>query len=383
MIGRRGVLTGGAAAIFVPGISFAAEPRVYKASISLEDNRVLIAVGMDGAGPFIFMIDTGAYISLIRPELAKQLKLPVSVTERSRGVAGKSREFPVYEAKNFIIGGGIRQPYVALEGSFDFGYQQDIYGALAAGILTVSDTDLDFDTGELRIYPDGRGDRPGYTAIDSHIPVAALTRRASPKISATVMLNGQPIHCTLDTGAPDTLILNQSSAKRLGLWRDDRPYAPHRAHGIGGTGPVGRIVRVDSLEMGGARHDRPLVSLLGNTIDSDYDGILGLSFIRRFNLSIDTRRHQLWVQPSRQTVPGQHYILSGLWIDRDGNRIVVSGVGTGSPAAKADIQVDDVIVGDWNLVLRSIDGRPSSVAHLTVERGGARRDVDLTLAPYL
>jgi serine protease Do len=379
-----GMLT--AAGLTGPAAALAAEPRMFKSSIALQDGRVLVAVGMNGAGPFIFMIDTGAYVSLIRPELAKQLKLKVTGIEHSVGVGGKGKAFQVYLAKDFIIGGGIRQAEVVLQDSFEFGYQQEIYGALAAGILTATDTDLDFDKGELRIYPDGRGDRPGYSAIDSHIPRVERPGRGSTKIDATVMLNGRPIRCTLDTGSHAPLLLYRGAAQRLGLWRDDRPYAPFRANGIGGMGSVGRIIRAESLEMGGARQEQPLVSLLGDTLGgkfNDFDGILGLSFIRRFNLSIDTRGRQLWVQPSRQTVPAQRYTLSGLWLDHDGDRITVAGVGTGSPAAAAGMRVGDSIIGEWNQALRASTGAPGSVAHFTVERGGVRRDVDLALAPYL
>lgn len=379
----RALAVGGAAVAFGER-TLAAEPRVYTSSIVVENDRVLIAVGMNGAGPFFFMIDTGTYLSLIRPDLARQLKLPVKGIEHSRGVGGKGRNFTVYLAKDFIIGGGMRQPSVALEDSFDFGYRQDIHGALAAGVLTTIDADLDFDKGELRIYPDGRGDRPGYVAIESQIPRIEQPERGSRKISATVMLDGHPIRCILDTGAPGRLMLNQASARRLGLWNDDRPFAPIRPNGIAGTGPVARIVRVGALEMGGAREERPLVTLLGNSLSNEFDGILGLSFIRRFNLSIDTRRRQLWVQPSRQTVSPQRYALSGLWIDHDGDRMSVAAVGTGSPAAAAGIRVGDRIVGQaFPAVLRKIGGGPGTDISLGIERGGVASTVYLKLAPYL
>lgn len=218
--------------------------------------------------------------------------------------------------------------------------------------------------------------------LDSEIPQVEDPSRGSRKITATVMLEGRPIRCVLDTGAPSVLMLNQTAAKRLGLW-DGRPYAPIRPRGIGGVGPLARTVRVESLEMGGARHDRPLVTLLGDSPGGEVDGILGLSFIRRFNLSIDTRQRKLWVKPSNQRVPEARYGLSGLWLDRDGARITVEAVGSGSPAATQGIAPGDRIDGDWDVALRAINGPPGSVAKLKVSRGGSARDVAITLAPYL
>ncbi len=376
-------LGGGAVAgMLSPLNAFAAEPRVLKASISLEANRVLIAVGMNGQGPFIFMIDTGTYVSIIRPDLAKQLKLPVQGYEGTRGIGGKGDRFTVYLARDFIIGGGIRQPTVVLEDSFRFGYQQDIYGALAAGLLTATDTDLDFDAGELRLYPDGRGERPGYVAVDSEIPRASQPDRGSRKIIATITVDGRPLRCSLDTGSPNTLSLYQSAARRLGLW-DDRPYVPNRPSGIGGAGPLARTVRVNEMALGDVRLERPLISLLGTDLGDQVDGIVGLSFIRLFNMSIDVRSRKLWVQPSRQKSPPYRYGPSGLWLDRDGTRITVAAVGNGSPAAMAGIRPGDHIAGEWGAILRTINAPAGSSITLSVERGGQARDVTFTLADYL
>jgi len=362
--------------------ALAAERRVLKASISLEGNRVLIAVGMNGQGPFIFMIDTGTYVSIVRPDLAKKLNLPVQGYEGSRGIGGKGDRYAIYLARDFIIGGGIRQSSVVLEDSFRFGYEQDIYGALAAGILTAHDTDLDFDAGELRLYPDGRGDRTGYVAVDAEIPRAVQPDRGSRKIVATILVNGRPVRCALDTGSPNTLSLNQSAARRLGLW-DDRPFAPNRPKGIGGAGPIARIVRVNEMAMGDVRLDRPLISLLGNDVGSNLDGIVGLSFIRLFNMSIDSRGRKLWIKPSRQVSPPYRYGPSGLWLDRDGSRITVASVGNGSPAAGAGIQPGDRVAGEWGDVLRKITQPAGSKIMLNIERSGQSREVAFTLADFL
>ena len=369
------------AGLVAPGAALAGAPRVFKSSIALESNRVLIAVGMNGKGPYIFMIDTGQYISMIRPDLARELKLPVQGYEGTRGIGGKGRPFALYLARDFVIGGGIRQSAVMLQDSFEFGYQQDIYGALASGILTANDTDLDFDAGELRIYPDGRGDRAGYVAVESEIPRPEQEGRGSRKIMATVMVEGHALRCELDTGSPNTLSVSQSIARKFGWW--DRPYAPRRPLGIGGTGPIARTIRVDSIGIGGVRVERPTISALGNELTGEIDGILGLSVIRQFNLSIDVRGRKLWVQRSRQAGVEDRYGLSGLWLGDDASTITIEAVGTGSPAAKEGLRPGDRIVGDRRSVLAALNGPAGSVVRLKIERDGATREVALTLAPYL
>lgn len=383
MISRRNLLVGLGAAAAWPAGAMAGQ-RVLRASISLEENRVLVAVGMVGQGPYIFLIDTGGVVSLVHDELAKTLKLPIIGHTRLGGMGGVDI-YPTYEARDFLIGGAIRQASVALVGARELRFGKDIEGTLAAGILTVGDTDLDFDAGELRIYPDGRGERAGFTHLRSSIRRTSPRQEESPFIFADVAVGGQAFDCLLDTGAPRALSLFSSAARRSGLWDDSRPYAPIRPNGLGGQGPLGRIVRAPSLALGGLAVDRPLVMLHppGQQTAVVGDGIAGLALIRRFNLSIDARSRSLWVQPSRQPAPPERYGLSGLWFDRSGDVAEVAAVGTGSPAAEAGMQVGDRVVGTWEEALRSTNRGPGAAVSLTVDRKGTNRAVSFTLRPYL
>jgi hypothetical protein len=384
MISRRNLLAGLGAAAVWPGGAIAAGQRVLRASVSLEENRVLVAVGMVGKGPYIFMIDTGGVVSLIHDSLAKTLKLPI-IGHSALGGTGGADIYPLYQARDFLIGGSIRQSSVALVGARDLHFGSDIEGTLAAGILTMADTELDFDAGELRIYPDGHGERAGFTRLHSSIRRIHSGQEGSPYIFADVAVGGQAFDCLLDTGAPRTLSLYGDAARRSGLWDDSRPYVPFRPSGLGGQGPIGRIVRAPSLALGGLSIDRPLITLHppGAALSVVGDGVAGLALIRRFNLSIDARTRALWAQPNRQPAVTERYGLSGLWFDRKGDVAEVAGVGTGSPAAEAGMQVGDRVVGAWEEALRSINRGPGSAVTLAVDRKGAKRAVSFTLRPYL
>lgn len=384
MISRRNILAGLGVAAAWPGAATAAGQRLLRASIALEENRVLVAVGMVGKGPYIFMIDTGGVVSLVRDPLAKALKLPI-IGHSALGGTGGGDIYPLYEARDFMIGGAIRQSSVALVGAGNLHFGNDIEGTLAAGILTVADSELDFDAGELRIYPDGRGEPAGFTRLHSSIRRLGGRQEGSPYIFADVALGTRTYDCLLDTGAPRTLSLYADAARRTGLWDDSRPYAPFRPNGLGGEGPVGRIVRAPSLALGGLSIDRPLITLhpARAALSVVGDGVAGLALIRRFNLSIDARARTLWVQPSRQPAVTERYGLSGLWLDRKGDVAEVAGVGTGSPAAEAGMQVRDRIAGGWQEVLSRINRGPGAAVTLDVDRRGAKRTISFTLRPYL
>lgn len=264
------------------------------------------------------------------------------------------------------------------------GFAQDAVGSLAAGILTTYDTDLDFDAGEVRVYPNGRGPRDGFTRIPSKIEHRG-PNGGSAYIFADAVLDGQTFRFVVDTGAPRGLTLFADAAKRTRLWDDARPFAPLHVGGLGGSGPLGRVVRADRLDFAGLRVERPLVMLAGpKTGYALEDGIIGLALLRQLNLSIDTRAHALWVQPSRQPAAPIGYGLSGLWIVEQRGATVVEAVGTASPAAQAGIRAGDTIVGDsFAATIAKLSGAAGTRIALGVARDGVRRDVAFELQRFL
>lgn len=384
IVSRRGVMAGIGAAALLPAGMLRAEGRVFKASIALEGNRVIVAVGINGTGPYIFMIDTGAAASLIRDDLAKEIALPITSHSRFGGVGGQDI-YPVFTARDLVIGGTMRQADVAFVGAGNLDYGPDIRGALAAGIVTTRDSVLDFDRGEIRLYPDGLHDRDGFVDSGGRIEHSG-GEAASAYLYATASVNGQPLRFLLDTGAPGAISLFPSGATKTGLSSDARPYAPSRPGGIGGMGPIGRIVRAERVAFGGLQLDRPLITIDGRasrTADIA-DGLIGLALLRRFNLATDARRRTFAIQRNQQPAPPERpYRLSGIWLDRKGDAVIVAAVGTGSPAAAAGVMAGDRLVGALPDLLRSINGPPGKAVTLPIDRNGTKRAVSFVLQPFL
>lgn len=360
--------------------------RVIVSRIGLVDGRVVMPITIGGKGPYLFLIDTGGATSMIEDELARELKLQVTGTVSARGIGGRAM-LGTYMARDVVFGGGARQATVSMAGMAG-GFGARVRGALAAGMLTAVDGDLDIEAGQWRVYPDGRPDRSGFVKIEKAIRSNMNDRnRASPRLYGEVAVNGQAFDCLLDTGAPGAISLSYDHGRRLRLWDDARPFAPQGSSGIGGSGGIGRIVRADHAEFGGVRFERPLVLVRGPQDGSrgQHDGIVGLSLLRRFNLSTDVRAKALWVQPHGDTKSVQErYGLSGLWLERKGEEVRVAAVGTGSPAAGAGVAVNDQIIGlDFGAAIAKISGKPGQVVELNVAGASGSRVVKLTLQPFL
>ncbi|MBC3941749.1 aspartyl protease family protein [Sphingomonas albertensis] len=388
---RMLAVAGGSIAIDTLGVAraIAAEPgRVLVSKIELVGSRVVMAVMIGDAGPYLFAIDTGGFLSLIDNELAKSLKLTPTGMTRASGVGGRTT-VPVYLARDIVFGGGVRQNAVAFAGVDGFGFGSDVKGMLAAGILTTMDSDLDIEAGEWRTYPDGHPPRTGYYRIESAISDVASGSgpgAGSRHLYGSATVGGRGLRFLLDTGAPGGLSLDQPTARALGLWNDTQPYAPVRPRGIGGQAGIARIVRAAGFTFGGAQFDRPLVMLRGDgDMRPRINGIIGLQILRQFNLSTDVRARALWVK--RHTTADaseERYGMSGLWIDRKGESMTVAAVGTGSPAAAAGVKIGDRIVGEpFPAVIRKISGAPGTPVTLSVERGGIASDRTFVLKPFL
>ena len=384
MISRRNLLGGMAAAAILPiDVLLAAEGRApVTIPIALEEGRVLVACGLAGQGPFFFAMDTGGVVSLIRDDLAKRLGL-VKKTSANLGISGVNRSYPIYEGRDFIIGGSLRDKDVALAGTDRVSFGEDVSGSLAAGAMTAFDSELDFGKGEWRIYRDGIKDRTGYVRLASEIRHHNLIN-GSAYIFADVMLDGKPYRFLLDTGAPVAARLYGPASRKSGLWDDAKPWVPLAARGEHAS----RLVRAGSLQIGDTRFDAPLVVVEDGPAGryEIADGYIGLPLLRRLNLSSDVKAGVMWVQPNRLPPVPDRYAMSGIWIDRKGNGIVVGQVGRGGPGEQAGVRVGDEIVGEqFGPLIAKLDGRRSGAAPvpLSLRRAGQMVSVIVKPTPYL
>jgi hypothetical protein len=388
MLTRRDILAATAASLLPGTVARAAGPaRVITNSIALEDGRVWIAASVQGKGPFLFILDTGVVVSLIQEKVAKDLGLKASAPVKLKGIGGDEL-FQLYVAHDIVFSGGARQPtavFAAAERHLALG--AGAAGALAAGMVTALDADLDFEKGELRIYPDGRGDRAGFAELPSSI-VQMSGPAASAYMFVDAVLDGGRYRFLLDTGMPGQVLLWPGAVRRSGLWSDKIRFAPRRSSGIGGDAQRGRLVRGAALTIGDIAFDRPLVALSNpsgpSRIASWADGIIGLELIELLTLSTDVRRGRLWARRNARAPGPERYGLSGLWVEERGGKVVVEEVSPHSPAAEAGLRVGDEIVGvPMRAFIGRLGGKPGESIPVTVRRGAETISTAIVLRDFL
>lgn len=377
MFDRRGVLLGMGTAAVLPAASFGADRAdVIRIPITLGPSRIFVDCALQGSAPYRFVLDTGGTIGLITLALAKQLKL--SPLGQSRlGIRNAQGLYPIYEARDVVFGGVVRQPSAVFAGIEKFGFGGDAVGSLAAGVLTAVDGELDLGALEWRIYRNGMPDRSDWTAYKNAI-VSMGNLNGSAFLFADAAVNGAAFRFGLDTGMPAAIRLYRKSAERAGLWGKPR-WAP--------AAPDGkmRLVRGDTLQLAGAVIERPLVSMIEDPEWKGFDdGLIGLPMLRLFDMATQASTRMLWLKRNGAPAEPPAYNMAGLWVDRKGSSIVVGSVGGGSPAEQAGIVVGDRILGrDFSALIRTFQGKPGDTLPLTIEGKAGRRDVTLTLTDYL
>ena len=343
--------------------------------IQLVGSRVVMPVSIGNAGTFLFAIDTGGAFSLIREDLARQLSLPDGGTLNVGvgGVTGFRNTFVISDAS---FAGIIRQRNILLVGVGPHVLGEQIAGALASGILATVFSELDFDALQWRVWPTGRPKLEGFTRLDS-----TITRpegdRWSPFMTASGVVNGTRLRFLLDTGGLSLVRLNHHTARTLGLWSDDRPFAPAR-NGA-------RIIRLEKMEFAGYTFEGLLALLLpDNQVVDISDGLIGLPLLRCFNLACDPVQRVLWTRRNSLSPGPFTYALSGLAVTQAGDAARVTAVGKGSPGEQAGIHPGDTILSPPPQALQqALNGPPGATISLTIGRDSGQSSATLTLRAYL
>lgn len=376
---RRFFLATSGAAVLVPASARAAaladpEP-AYRIPMRVTDRRVLVDCTIGGQGPFPLVFDTGGTIGLITLEAARRLGLK-QVGTSFLGLKQGRKDYPIYRVPDLAFAGQVRQPESAIAGVDNVSFGDGAIGSIAAGALTATNGELDFDRNEWLLYPRAAPDRAGWTRVPNGI-FRAGNVNGSAFLAADMGLGGRTFRVGLDTGMPAATRIYRRTAERAGLWEAPRwsPAAP---------GGKGRVVRAP-LTLGGATIADAVLTI---TEDPDFsifpDGLIGLPILRRFNLATRASDDSLFLKRNQVAEAPMPYNRAGLWIDRDGGGIRVGVVGPGSPAEKAGIAAGDRLSGmAFGQVVEAMTGPAGTVLPLTVTRGAVARPVALRLEDFL
>jgi len=327
-------------------VHFPASQTFVRIPFELLANSPYINVKVNGKGPFLFALDTGAMESPLASETLAELDLQPS------NAAGGQQDI------EFTFEGGLQvKTYRGGDSSFAGVWpliHRRFYGDIGYDVLKHFVVELDYDKKIVTFY-----DPKKYRPTDSGTTIpATLWMDYDPQIDGELHIPGSaPIRTrfTIDTGAGGTVVTTPI-IKQNHLMERLSEKVPLPGAGINGWVQDALIARVAGIGLGRYSVEKPLIALSLDT-DSVFTmesmGVnLGGNILQRFTVIVDYPRQQVTFQPNSRLHDPFPADASGLVLKTQGNdfkTVTVQGVVTGSPADQAGIRDGDIIL--------SIDGK--------------------------
>jgi len=265
-------------------------------------HTVLVHAVLNHQEPVTLLLDTGATLTLLTPDIARRLGIsPEANAPRSSMVTlgHQVGELPLVRLASLAVGdAAVEDLQVGVFTALP--HAPFIDGLLGGDFLQYFTLRLDYARSRLQLIPQDTPDTA--SPIAPSPPVAVLSTMPAEVIDnhmlVQAMLNHtEPVTLLLDTGATYTM-LTPEAARRAGL-----QVTPHRLMGllkvVGGQQVRFPFVPIAALAMGQAVVENLQVGILATFPGTrPVDGLLGGDFLEHFTLTLDYRAKRLQLTPA-------------------------------------------------------------------------------------
>jgi len=363
---------------------------VARIPFDLHRNKIIIPVTLNGAGPFDFILDTGAPVTILGAmSMAQRLGIALE-RSASIGGAGDGDAPPAAVSEPVAIGVGdvavdrARVVVFDLTDALARASGREYHGVIGKLLFDHFVVCIDIDGGAIELF-----DPVTYVPPTTADAVPLRFELGHPHLDARVRLeSGLELvrDLVIDTGARPALMLDIDSTDGVVPSSGSVPMVV----GQGARGPVRGIVgRVAQLALGTSTLTDVVTVFADDAVGATprADGNLGVEALRRFRVTFDYGRQRVLLEPSERGGASYPVELSGITLGAEGVRwegLVVTEVRPASPAWAAGIRAGDTI--------DAVDGRPApsltelegrlqraGPVRLRVRRGAERLEVELEL----
>lgn len=264
--------------------------------LNLDGGVPIVPVTLNGKGPYPFAIATGQLFAVIRDDLAKELDLQSRAAPPMPMYTVRGRvPLQLYKADTFNLGGVWPMRNVEM---MSRPMSQSVAGIFP--FLSIQMSTFDFEAREMRAHRARVQPPPGATkhAIIQLEGVRAI--REAPKIRA--QYGGRTLQLLVNTGSSTGLTLYPDAVRRLGLWDRYPQTGASTAEDRDGRMMDMREALGDPFELGGHVFERPLVTMMSPDMARedwiDMDGVIGMEILRRFTITFDPVKQNVWFAPN-------------------------------------------------------------------------------------
>lgn len=346
---------------------------------------------INGDGPYDFILDSGAEVSLVDATTARSLWLAPAGELKAEGT-GEYAGMPLVKVDSISL------PGVELYGQVDVSMKpaelsikypgRPVAMVLGYDFLSRFATEIRFSDSTVTIHDHEKFAAPaGYSfatcSFDSHVPLVSA------------YAEGFPGRFILNTGSVTSIDLSEPFIKKNNLAKGRR-LVPSELHGSSGSVKM-FAARMKIFSIGPFVIENPVVGFAqdaraGVLSSTDVDGIVGMEVLRRFDFIFDYDGARVAMRQNKALESEFKAGKSGLILDvADEGRIVVSGVIPGSPGQEAGVMPGEEIrevggVFAKNLGLAEIReilaGEDGKEITLTLAKGAETRGLSIKLRTY-
>jgi tetratricopeptide (TPR) repeat protein len=299
-------------AIFAAIISLCAMPSVSAADKQCKLAKVgELPVTMSGRQPMIvgtingqparFMVNSGAFYSVLRKQAAENFRLPVrsqSGNIEIYGIGGAERAGLVTVRQFTLAGLWAGHVYENVDFLVSKSLVIDADGVVGQNILSIADAEYDLANGKVRLIKsvDCKNASLAYWRGNQGVAEMDLKKRSpeEPHWMSEATLNGKKIRVLFDSSASRSYLVREAASK-LGITPDsDGARAAGMVSGIGPLSVEASIARFDVLDLGGETIKNAKITFGESRGASNFDLLLGADFMLSHRIYFAVKQNKLY-----------------------------------------------------------------------------------------
>lgn len=317
---------------------------------------VLVQVSINGADPEDFLLDTGADMTVLDEDYARQIGLHLEGQGAVQGVAATAgiqwTRVETISVRGRGNSSATLHEFKAAVLDLSEGEKMLLWrkpaGILGADFLSHFAVRLDYDARKVTFFDPASFH---YTGNGAALPMELFG--GVPVIDVT--LNGTcPGKFIVDVGNAFHFTVHGMLVRSCGMMNTLSRREVEVAGGGAGGGFVGTLCRLDSLRIGPYAWAEPVAALTLHTRgilgSHDVAGNIGNTVLERFRTTIDYAHHVLYLEPGKSYVERERVSRFGALFAKVGDKVYAGNVLSGSAAYEAGLRWYDEIV--------AVDGRP-------------------------
>jgi len=354
----------------------------------LDGPHIYLPVSLNGLGPYRFLLDSGAGMSIVAKHLADNIGLKDAGNLPAAGIGG-------LEVGNFVridsmaVGGATL--YDLTSGAIDFaplttGLATTIDGVVGYELFSRLIVDIDYDAQIIRLYNPEANIYPGgadtiVCEIESNHPI--VEGIANDSIVGRFRI---------DTGSNNYLDLNAPFVKKHALLATaGKSFGSVPLRGVGGETRTTAAL-LPSFRLGKSRMENLLTGFFeaesGILAAEHVDGNIGGGLLSRFRVGFDYPNRKIYLTGQGDNDPGQAFLNSGLLLQKSNGLFKVYRILPGTPAEKSGLKIGDVLmkisgqeVGNLSLkeVYELLDGEDGTKINFVIQRDGKTKKAKMVI----